>query len=354
MNNHIKLKTLKNRLEESDLKYEELSLGNGFSIVVSQRGARIFGPFEDDNSESIMWLNKAFISSSDFKQFLDENDWNIGGDRLWIAPEFPFFNKSRADFYDSYTVQESIDPGNYQMKSDADMLIKLKQDVSIKVFESDLTTKEFSVGIEVMAVKNPLRHLKDYSKYMKNVKYCGYELEVELKDLSPQKRMHLEMWSLSQINPPGTIYMPFNHEFEFVDYYDPIDDEHLKINQDYAELKITGDRRYKVGYQSAVTNGRAAYLGNMSNGKQYLFVKNYFNNPSSEYCSEPYDKPGEKGCSFYVYNDSGDIGGFAEFECSGNTISADSPKYRSIDKVVNWFFVGEEAKLKDIANVLLG
>ena len=78
------------RLEENGLPFGELALQNGVTIIVSQHGGRIFGPFLSKESASIFWSNDVFAGPDTFKAFLDSGSWNIGGDRMWIAPEIQY------------------------------------------------------------------------------------------------------------------------------------------------------------------------------------------------------------------------------------------------------------------------
>ena len=88
----------------------------------------------------------------------------------------------------------------------------------------------------------------------------------------------------------------------------------------HAKLKITGDKMYKIGYKSAHLHGKAGYLNQLEDGRFYLLIRNFFNNPSSEYAEEPYHTKGLRGHSVHVYNDDGTNGDFGELECNGQTI----------------------------------
>jgi len=92
MNNRITLNQIINRFEENNLSYEIIPLPNNFKITVLQRSGRIFGPFSGEESESILWINKCFAHKEDFKAFLESGNWNLGGDRIWMAPELENFS----------------------------------------------------------------------------------------------------------------------------------------------------------------------------------------------------------------------------------------------------------------------
>jgi hypothetical protein len=60
MDNQIDFHTLISRFEENSIPYGVLSLKDGACLVISQRGGRIFGPFLEEDSPSLFWMNQAF------------------------------------------------------------------------------------------------------------------------------------------------------------------------------------------------------------------------------------------------------------------------------------------------------
>ena len=300
-----------------------------------------------------MWLNKALKSPEAYQKFLEEEPQHLfGADRLWIAPEFAFFTEERLKFDDTYVVQNAIDPGNYKLEENGDK-ISMSMEVDAKVFEMDFDSKQFFVRRDVQSAKNPLAYLDCCDSLMEGVDYAGYEQMVTLEDRSPEKKMYLEPWLLTQVNPNGEIIVPYSGKFEFVDYYDPIDDSIQKVEDGYIRLKTTGARKYKTAYKAAQTFGRAAYLNKLDDGRYYLVVKSYYNDPSCPYCCEPWGQPGKRGCSLYIYDDFGGNGGFTEFENAGTTIGLETGRTRSESGLSQYFYIGEREQIIKILNVLL-
>ncbi len=119
-------------------------------------------------------------------------------------------------------------------------------------------------------------------------------------------------------------------------------------------LKISGRKQFKVGYKAAHLYGRLGYLNQLDDGRSYLLVRNYFNNPSSPYAEEPPHQPGCNGHSVHVYNDGGGFGGFGELEVMGQTIGGETGRSASTDQFLLWLFVGPQPKIKRLARHLLG
>jgi hypothetical protein len=57
-----------------------------------------------------------------------------------------------------------------------------------------------------------------------------------------------------------------------------------------AVLRLTGDRKYKVGWRSAGLWGRIGYYSELPGSRLRLVVRHFFNNPSSRYIDEPAGK----------------------------------------------------------------
>jgi hypothetical protein len=163
-----------------------------------------------------------------------------------------------------------------------------------------------------------------------------------------------QSWNVTPVWPGGHILIPSTPAVEVSDYFEPIDDAHLARHGHFLALRITGDRRYKVGVKAAQTFGRLGYFHAQGDGSAYLIVRNFFNNPSSPYVEEPPQTPGGAGDSIHVYNDGGLFGGFGELECHGQTIGGHTGRSSSTDQQLLWVYWGAEARVRAIGRSLLG
>jgi hypothetical protein len=338
-------------LEKAGVHYAALEL-DGASIIISEYGGRILGPFWGAKEKSLLWMNKAFQDTASFKALIQKKDWNIGGDRFWVAPELPFFVTDKNDFFSTYNVQASLDPGNYAVQ-ELSGSITLSQDVTLAVYEEPIGTKKFHMERSVKKIINPLLSLADADVLMKDITYFGFSQNISLLDTGEDALLYLEPWVLTQINPPGKLIVPFTGILEYVDYYEPINKSLFTIKDQCMIIDVTGEVRYKLGFKSIQTTGRAAYLGLLDGNLQYLLVKNYFNNPSNIYSAAPSWNPKQYGCSLFLFNDSGTQGGFAEFETCGTTISGTTGLARSENEIYYYFFIGMERDLLKIAKAVL-
>jgi hypothetical protein len=353
MDNRINLETVLTRLDENELFYQTLSWPNGLRMVITQRGGRLLGPFLDEKSPGLFWMNKAFSDREAFQQFLKSGDWNLGGERIWIAPEIQYGILDRTDFSGTLTLQTAIDPGNYRLEPDGTGGCRLSQDFNLEARVLAHGTKPLHIERLIKPVEDPLRNVKGYFELVHGTLYAGYEQIISLKETSRDDIVS-EVWSLIQVNPGGRILIPSSPCLEYVDYLEPVDDSIIQVNPNYTSLKVCGLRQYKVGIKAPHVFGRLGYLNSFDRETSYLIVRNFFNNPSSYYSEEVDRLPGLRGNSIHIYNDDGELGGFGELECNGQTIGGATGRSETTEQLVTWIYIGETSRIERIALHLLG
>lgn len=87
-----------------------LDLGPRLTLVVTTAGGRVLGPFED-GIDALGWSPDATA----FEAALLTGQWNIGGERVWLAPERMFNFSDPARMLDTYHVDPALDPGNWNL-----------------------------------------------------------------------------------------------------------------------------------------------------------------------------------------------------------------------------------------------
>ena len=348
MNNYITAELIMKRFNENGIKYSRIELSSGWFVIVCEYGGHIFGPFDSNKSDSIFWASRAFEDADEFAKMIADRDWNLGGDRFWLEPELPFFIENREDFFGSYMVQESLDPGTYSME-EIDYGIKMSQSLKLKSFEKNSCLKEVYMQREIAPVKNPFVY-KDLS----HVDAFAFKERLKIEDKGGAENIYLEPWILTQVNPCGKLIIPHvGNELDVVNYYEDIPESMIINGERYTWVDVTGNIRYKLGFKALQITGRSGFIGKMKDGRTYLIVKSFFNNPSNVYSGAPNSNENQYGCSLFVYNDSGSQGGFAEYETCGTTISGDTGLKCAEDEIYYYFFVGDEEVINKIAKKLL-
>jgi hypothetical protein len=333
------------------MKYEIISIGEGWNIVVTEHGGHVFGPFSEEYPEGLFWIPESVYEPESYRKLIDGRIWNTGGDRVWIAPEIQFNITDRWHFRETLATPKTIDPGAFSMSRRGEA-VTLRQSLDLNSYNTVTGTVHVDFGRLVQKACNPLRKLPDCAELMREVSYCGFEQVLDLKVESAQD-IYAESWDLLQVRPKGILYIPMYRTLAGTDHYEPAGEHEYPAGRGIC-LKITGDSRYKIAYKSAVLTGRFGYLADEKDGKSHLIIINYPNNPSAMYSEEPPLVAGDTGYSIHVYNDDGNSGGFAEMECNMQTIGRPTGLDHSLERVTKWIYTGSRENLGKIAEVLLG
>ena len=341
------------RFDENDLEYVVLPLQGEAVIVVSEYGGRILGPFPSKTEPGIYWINPIFGDKDAFKEFISAKEWNVGGDRIWIAPEIQYNVPDRGAFWESYSIPPAVDPGNYQIRMTDQGNCTLSQSMVLEAYNIGKGKKELLVERTISKAANPIRFLSKKEELMREVTYIGYQQQVDLSETKADDLM-TEIWDLVQLKAEGRMIIPSSPLLEYIDYFDPMPEDYHRSGINYNEFRITGKKQYKVGLKAAHILGRPSYFSQLPDGRAYLVICNFFNNPSSVYSEEPPALVGKKGQSIHIYNDDGSYGGFAELECNGQTIGGSTGRSTTSDQLVFWIYIGQEEQVKQIAQHLLG
>ncbi len=352
MNNNITLTQLCAALDACGEAYGVLALQNGAQAVVTRRGGRIFGPFLSADAPSLNWISAALSSGDGLRALIESGAWNLGGERLWIAPEFAYNIGDRFAFDASYNLPAAIDPASYALEAAGDGWA-LVADMTLPA--QGLPSggeKRITAARTVRPAADPLRALSRYDELTAGVAFAGYEHTVTLteRDDSP---LPAETWVLIQLNPGGQLVIPVTPAVEVLDYFGGLPDSARVVHGDHIRVDITGAQRFKAGYKAVGVHGRLAYFA-PAGPQPYLLVRAFFVNPSAPYVEEPPQQPGSAGQAVHVYNDDGGLGGFGEMECSGQAIGGGTGRSASADTFTLWAYAGPADKLRAIARALLG
>lgn len=353
MNNRITYNQIVTRFAENDIDYYSLDLNSQARVIISLRGGRIFGPFLNEDDESMLWVNSAFSTSQEFQAFIKDDNWNLGGERVYLGPELQYSVPDRNRFWETYALSPQVDPGHYKFT--------LNSETDVCTFHSDMIMdaypakgrKELSLFRRVSPARDPLRELCNYEDLLKKVDFCGYEHSVTLHE-KKNDGLISQTWDLLQINPGGQILIPASPAVEFTEYYEPVDETVQTIHQNHVRVFIAGDRMFKIGYKAPHIFGRAGYYYKLDSKRACLMVRSFYNNPSYPYLDEPYNKPGKVGDSLQIYQDDGELGGFAEIECIGQAIGGETGRSDFTDHLSLWCYVGLPKKIQQISLNLLG
>ena len=340
-------------LESCGEQFSLVDLGGGARIVITRYGGRIIGPFFGEDQECPLWLSPSFAQPDALTAVLHGRSWNIGGDRIWLAPELQYNVRDRTRFLQTYDLQQALDPGSYSLEKSGPAGCELDQEIRLLAYDHQDRSKRLQISRRIRRVDDPLRKLAGYGAIAGDLRFAGYEHEVTLTDCEPDG-LCSQAWNITQVPPGGVAIVPTVPGLEYADHLNPVDSEHLEVSRHHLKVRIKGDCIFKIELKAAHHFGRSGYFRVLSPGQAVLMVKLSFNNPSEHYVMEAPHSPGIRGYSFDIYQDDGGLGGFGEIECHGRPIGGESSRAASTDQFVNWFYMGPETAVSTAALHLLG
>jgi hypothetical protein len=355
-------------LDSCGLPHLELTAGAG-RIVVSGYGGRILGPFLGE--DSLGWLSPLFADAESFCAAVGGGTWNLGGDRIWLAPELSYNVRDRRHFLESYALQAAVDPGSYRLEPLSEGWTpagaspapvppsraggcRLLQEIELERYDRPAPgRKRLRVERLVRPAGDPLRDVARYGELRDELSFSGYEQVVTLSDLRPDGR-ESQAWSITQVPPGGAILVPVVPGAEYQDHLEPAGEAHLELSGSRLRVLVRGDRLFKIELKAAHHFGRFGYYRPLPGGGAGLLVKLFFNNPSAAYVMEAPHRPGVRGYSLDIYHDDGGLGGFAEMECHGQPVGCPGGADWSEDRFLTWAYRGSEAAVREACMQLLG
>jgi hypothetical protein len=219
------------RLREHDLPSGVLDLPGGGRLLVSQRGGRLM-PFLP-SGESALWLSPALGDADGFDAFLRRDDWNLGGERIWIAPEIQFTIRDRRDFWGSYALPAAMDPGSWTLEGLGDGGVRAAP--GGRAVGAQPGVRDQAPGGRAPACARLRTRSGRGDGVVDGVAFLGYEHDVELRDLEPNA-IAAQAWNLIQLIPGGWVLLPTLSEVTPRAYFEPVRPEHVVSTPDALEL----------------------------------------------------------------------------------------------------------------------
>jgi hypothetical protein len=318
-------------------------------IITPELSARVLGAsFDGDTGENLMWVNDSILDGSYWAE--KPYYWNAGGYRTWIAPEDLFFLDENNEWF----VPASLDPAPYRITEQSDYSVTLEADVNLKT-NIDKYYKTIIRRRISLLTETPY----DVGTLPEDVKYMGIDLMHSLTNNSEEfigvDLPYICLWNLLQINPSGTTLVPLVEGYDpktaYREYFDPLGDR-LVVSNDIISVKIDGEYRSKIGIRPEACKSGIAFLRDNHDNTGILFVMLLSIDPNGIYVDKPWGTESDYGDAIELYNDDGNMGGFAEIECHGPAKQLKRGEIQSHQATLH-IFSGQIEELKQIGSTLL-
>lgn len=245
MENRILNQTELTEILEGNTPYFVLRGEGGCSIVLMQRGGRLIGAFPKEGSKNALWAHPQL------EAILNTEEWNVGGDRLWISPERDFFYKD-AERFEHWFCPRALDPGNYELASSNRNAVTFRNVFDLSNMRTGEIYKDVCVTRTMSYLPNPYASDPRLEKALESVSYVGMGSVEEILVKGSYDWLRINPWIITQVNPgspenPGMAIVPTKAGVQPIHYFGKIPDDRLKVYEDHVSFKIDGEAIYKLG-----------------------------------------------------------------------------------------------------------
>lgn len=308
-------------------------------ILCSPFGGRVLGLFPDDE-HNLLWASDELFT--DAAGFISQEDWrNIGGDRMWLAPEVSFNGDPNA--WQSYLIQATIDPGEYQITGSSNSTASLQARLE-PLFLPTKTTISLLINKEIRAIDNKPGGIPA------GVQTAGYELVTSMSaDGALPEAALPAIWNVLQVPGGGRVIAPTSAKADVLPFIGmPIVD----IFGDRLEIPGSTEASFKCGIHKDISPGVMMYRRGLKNGSDSLVVREFEIDADGVYADTPVGAPQESGYIVQFYVDDGGFGGYVELEYHAPSVSAAQPSVS--DRSTVWGFIGSSAEIDQVIQLYMG
>ncbi|GBF75709.1 hypothetical protein PA598K_04136 [Paenibacillus sp. 598K] len=339
-------------LEDLGWRHRALALDGDGWLVALERGGRVIGLYPDPDGPNMLWTHPALSDrAAARRRFVEEQGWNLGGERVWLGPELEYCVVSAGEQVE-YVVQRSIDPGAYRL-SGTEPSATWQQEGEARLYRSEETAR-FRLTRTVRPSADPLRLCR--ARLGSAYSYVGYASEIELSAVGAERELPLSSWSIVQVPAGGCAYASTYGRARPTDLFAPTGPERLSVDDGSIRFVLDGQSAHKLSLRSSQTTGRFGYCRADEGGLYSLIVRQAFIDPSSDYLDTPWLAPDDRGHCVQLYNDDGRLGAFGELEHHAPAARREAATglYTSRDRSQLWCYSGTRRAISDIGRELLG
>ena len=224
-------------LEGTGKEFHILKSG-AFTFHILTHGARILSAMPDDRTNHLWVPPRLENILKDDPQIPEGERWNLGGNRLWLAPERNMYYRDPVSFGDWF-VPKWMDPANYKVSASMEKMVHLKTDMVLVEIMKKLKY-EGEMGRDIMAVTPSttnagLLRIRDWA-YIRAPKDSPLEAN---------------LWSLTQTVPgtkdnPGVVFAPVKKDAKPIGNFGEIPLERCHVRGDHLRFLIDAEEIYKL------------------------------------------------------------------------------------------------------------
>jgi hypothetical protein len=233
MNKNLKITELLKKTQNK-ARISTIESKTGVALF-SEFGARLLGLFPSSELPNTLWVPE------DIDGRMLSNDWLLGGERLWIAPQRDYFFTDPQNF-GGFHVPPHLDPGHYEQKKD------LSFTNTFILHDQNLNQQHNNCEIK--------RHFKmiETDPYESGLSFTGVTINDSLS--VPNASISICAWSIAMVptigpQKPGTALLPIANSSSLVNYFDTTPSDRSSVENGVARFLIDSKKHLKLAVTPA-------------------------------------------------------------------------------------------------------
>ncbi|MBU3666542.1 MAG: hypothetical protein FGM15_11800 [Chthoniobacterales bacterium] len=231
--------------------------------------------------------------------------WNLGGERLWVGPEYSWFWKQteRLDF-EQYQVPPGLDPDRWSVTALSANACEASLQLDLRCHHADRHLR--------LHILRRFELLDDEALALRGAA-AGLAVTTSMQIHGGTPGQAADLWSLIQVPAGGKMLMPLAGPAKARDYFDPCPPGEIDEAGGFFSLNIGGSAVFKIGVGPDRIAGRIAYVRAVG-GRWLVLERSFPVHAALPYCDAPLDAQGTQGDAAQFFNDGGKFGVFGEME----------------------------------------
>lgn len=281
-------------LSAHGVRCTRLPLADGAYLLATDHGGRIYGPLSDAIDSPDWWPEPDELS-----RCLQANTWNIGGERVWLAPE-AFFNYTDATrIIETYAVSPALDPARWTVTATpTGLTLHL-------VLDMPLAGTHSVIGIRITRNIQPLPDRMGYSQEVTVAQTSGDPLPIV-------------PWLIRQVVPGGEAFMDAVAGASGDTVFGDAPPAAIAPASDQWRVAFSGTGFFKTIYRcESLHDGSISYVSPRASGMRSLTITARMV-AAEDYPESLPGAPGKRGHCASLFYDSGQFGAYGEIEIYGH------------------------------------
>ena len=322
-------------------------------LLVLPHGARVLGCDVPGADRNLLWHHPGMNDAATAKGQLQKAGGELGGDRLWIAPEVAYFwadlELARKAPFEHHTVPPEMDPGIWRIAERGEGHLRLEMRLA-------LTDHRNGRRIE-LDLERAFAALDRPAGLDAELKVCSWLTFNTATVRGGDDGAVAGLWDLCQMPVGGALYCPVAVPPNGPprEYYEPLRPEDVSWDDAAVRFAATAAHRIKMGLPPEQTTGRMGYYRRLENGMASFIFRHFLPAPGGTYIDLPRHSDATSGGDcLQAFCGDDPMDGFCEMEHHEPALIAGTGPQRTSGTCITHAIVGPAESLTPVARRMLG